>query len=204
MNMVRIAALFATVLTAGGCWEQEPAVRMTAPARTIPARPSAAAAAPAKPPEAAPTAQAHYLAPATLKDEGGRELPNATDSAVEWSIKYAQTSEKLLAGQRENQELADKNRALASQIVKFQADLDNSQKHIKEAEAMMLELRGELDKWKTNVLGFRQEMRDAQQAQLEALQKILRLLGGETQPRLGTTSGPTVPMAKETSRAPTD
>jgi len=36
-----------------------------------------------------------------------------------------------------------------------------------------------LNNWKTDILGFRDEMRDAETAQLEALLKILKVLGGE-------------------------
>jgi hypothetical protein len=37
----------------------------------------------------------------------------------------------------------------------------------------------ELNNWKADVIGFRQEMRSAEKAQLEALLKILQILGGE-------------------------
>ena len=37
----------------------------------------------------------------------------------------------------------------------------------------------ELTNWKTNVLGFREEIRSAEQAQLDALHRVLKLLGGE-------------------------
>ena len=43
----------------------------------------------------------------------------------------------------------------------------------------MLQTRIELNNWKNDVLGFRGEMQDAQKAQLEALLKILKLMGGE-------------------------
>lgn len=75
---------------------------------------------------------------------------------------------------------------------------------------MLIELRGELTKWKSNVLGFRQEIQTAQQAQLEALQKVLRLLGGEvpeptTRPAAAkpdtTTQAPASGAAKETASA---
>ncbi len=36
-----------------------------------------------------------------------------------------------------------------------------------------------LNNWKNDVLGFREEMRSAQTAQLQALMKILKALGGE-------------------------
>jgi hypothetical protein len=37
----------------------------------------------------------------------------------------------------------------------------------------------ELNNWKTDVIGFREEIRAADRAQLEALLKILKVLGGE-------------------------
>jgi len=43
----------------------------------------------------------------------------------------------------------------------------------------MIEMRIELNNWKTNILGFREEMRDADTAQLQALLRILNILGGE-------------------------
>ena len=39
----------------------------------------------------------------------------------------------------------------------------------------------ELNHWKSNILGFRGEMRDAASAQLEALLKVLEILGGEAE-----------------------
>ena len=43
-------------------------------------------------------------------------------------------------------------------------------------------MRIELNNWKTDVLGFREEMRDAEIEQLRALLKILEILGGEVKP----------------------
>ena len=40
-------------------------------------------------------------------------------------------------------------------------------------------MRVELNNWKTNVLGFREEMRQADTEQLKALLKVLTILGGE-------------------------
>jgi DNA repair exonuclease SbcCD ATPase subunit len=193
MNAARTVALAAVVAAVlAGCFEQERTVRTATPVETAPVKPSPA-----------PAGQADYLGPATLKDETGREIPSATDSAVEWSVKYAQTSEKLLAAQRENQELMEKIRALAGQAAKLQAELDGSKKQLKDADAMLLELRTELEKWKTNVLGFREEMRAADQAQLEALHKVLRLLGGEA-PRVQGSQEHPPSAAKEISSAPAE
>ncbi len=43
----------------------------------------------------------------------------------------------------------------------------------------MIEMRIELNNWRTDILGFRDEMRDADTTQLQALLRILKILGGE-------------------------
>ena len=57
--------------------------------------------------------------------------------------------------------------------------LGQAESELGDANAMLLELRDELNKWKSNVLGFREEMLQAQTAQIEAMHKILVLIGGE-------------------------
>jgi uncharacterized protein YeaO (DUF488 family) len=54
-----------------------------------------------------------------------------------------------------------------------------TEKELAEANEFLQQMHVELNKWKSDVLGFREEMRQAQQAQLEALAKILRVLGAE-------------------------
>jgi len=105
--------------------------------------------------------------------------PTGVDIALEWSNKYAAVSEKMLEIQRENQKLADKNRELNSQVGALKADLAVASKELGDANEMLRQMSMDLEKWKGNVLGFRKEMRGAQQAQLNALIKILHLLGGE-------------------------
>ena len=52
---------------------------------------------------------------------------------------------------------------------------------------MLTELNDELARWKRDVLGFRTEMRRAQQVQLELMKKMVVLLGGEV-PQIGKTA----------------
>ena len=157
-------------------------------------------------------ADASYLVDTTVRGDEDTEGPSAVQSALAWSDKYAQAAEKLVRLQQANQALEEKNRQLLAQIAKSQIDVETSKKELNEANAMLIELRGELTKWKSNVLGFRQEIQTAQQAQLEALQKVLRLLGGEvpeptTRPAAAkpatTTQAPASGAAKETASAST-
>lgn len=152
---------------------------------------------------------ATYLLDATVRGETN-EGPSAVQSALVWSEKYAQAAEKLVRLQQVNQALEENNRKLLARIAKLQIDDQTSKKELNEANAMLIELREELTKWKANVLGFRQEIQTAQQAQLEALQKVLKLLGGEvpeptTRPAAAktekTTQAPASGEAKETASA---
>jgi len=138
----------------------------------------------AAPPPEASGEQARYLSQMAIRDETTRPSPSGVDVALEWSNKYAQASEKVVELTAKNQELANQNRQLGGQIARLEIELENTRKELSDANTMLIEVRGELEKWKANVLGFRQEMRQAQQVQLEALAKILKLLDGEMPPGL--------------------
>ena len=139
--------------------------------------------APQAPPPTAtqPSGQASYMSKDGVRgaDKDGEDLPSI---AMQYLQKYSDAQEKLVKLQQDNRELTDRELKLGEQNAKLQADLAASQGQLKDANAMLLEMRQELEKWKTNVLGYRQEMRDSQQAQLAALSRILKLLGGEVPP----------------------
>lgn len=105
--------------------------------------------------------------------------PTAVESAIQLSEKYAKLSAEMAAQQQENQKLLDENRRLKDQVASLDAQLRQAQKELTQANDLLIEMRVELNNWKTDVLGFRDEMRDAEKAQLEALLKILKILGGE-------------------------
>ncbi|UCD50017.1 MAG: hypothetical protein JSW27_21110 [Phycisphaerales bacterium] len=139
----------------------------------------------------------------------------AVESAIELSEKYARLSDQTIALREENQRLVTENENLLQQIATLEARLRQTQKELGEANDLLIEMLTELNNWKTNILGFRGEMREAAKAQLEALLKVLELLGGEAdagslrQPHADTvtpdTSGtaspqrnkPTMPVAGE-------
>lgn len=111
--------------------------------------------------------------------ESSPQTPSAVESAIELSKKYAQLSEDAVALREQNQSMMAKNLKLNDQIVELEAQLKQAQKELNEANDLLIKMRIELNSWKSNILGFREEMREAQTAQLEALFKILRLLGGQ-------------------------
>jgi len=105
----------------------------------------------------------------------------AVESAIELSEKYARLSDQSVTLRQENQRLANENEGLRQQITALDAKLKQTQKELSEANELLVEMLAELNQWKSNILGFRGEMRQAAQAQLEALLKVLEILGGEAE-----------------------
>ncbi|MHC4519698.1 MAG: hypothetical protein ACYTAS_13995 [Planctomycetota bacterium] len=109
------------------------------------------------------------------------EGKTAVESAIELSEKYARLSDQTIALREENQRLVTENENLQEQITTLNAKLLQTQKELGEANDLLIEMLTELNNWKSNILGFRGEMREAAKAQLEALLKVLEILGGETE-----------------------
>jgi len=127
----------------------------------------------------------------------------AVDSAIELSEKYARLSEETATLRQENKDLTGRNQQLRDQATNLKAQLEQTQKELTEATDIMREMLIELNNWKANVLGFRAEMREAEKAQLEALLRILRVLGGDVQLELagGENKTSTVVTASEMAEA---
>jgi chromosome segregation ATPase len=105
----------------------------------------------------------------------------AAQSAIELSEKYAKLSDQSSNLRQENQRLTTDNESLRQQIASLETKLKQTQKELGEANDLLIEMLTELNNWKSNILGFRGEMRQAAQAQLEALLKVLEILGGKAE-----------------------
>jgi uncharacterized coiled-coil DUF342 family protein len=112
------------------------------------------------------------------------------ESAMELSEKYAKLLEEAAKLRTENQKFAEENKYLKEQLASCQSQLEHTQKELAEATDMLTEMRVELNNWKNDILGFRSEMREAEKAQLEALLKILNILGGEVKAESAKTAEP--------------
>lgn len=117
---------------------------------------------------------------------------NIVDSAVELSKKNTELFEQMTVLREQNQELAAENDELKSRIATLEPELKQAKKELNEANDLLIEMRIELNNWKTDILGFRDEIRDADKAQLEALLRILEVLGGEVTPAPGEPEGTAV------------
>ncbi|UCE48644.1 MAG: hypothetical protein JSW47_00560 [Phycisphaerales bacterium] len=119
------------------------------------------------------------------------QSPTAVETAIELSEKYAKLSEEAAALRQQNQEATALNEELRAQTATLQSQLKQAQKELAQANDLLIEMRIELNNWKADILGFRDEMRKAETAQLETLFKILKVLGGqvETEPAEGQNTG---------------
>jgi chromosome segregation ATPase len=104
---------------------------------------------------------------------------SAVDSAIELAKKHSELSEEMSNLRQEYAKLIVENDRMKSNIVILEPDLKQTKKELEQANNVLLNMRLELNEWKTNILGFRDEMRNADKAQLQALMKILEALGGE-------------------------
>ena len=103
----------------------------------------------------------------------------AVDSAIELAKEHTKLLEEVTNLRQKNQELIAENRQLNDRIATLEPELRQTKKELAEANDLLIEMRIELNNWKADILGFRDEMRDADKAQLEALLRVLKVLGGE-------------------------
>jgi chromosome segregation ATPase len=115
----------------------------------------------------------------TAQEQG--DAQTVIESAVELSDEYAQLRVKALDLYEKNQVLTGDNEQLQKEIETVEAKLKEAEAELREANALLVDMVGELNEWKASVMGFRNEMRQAATAQLEALLKVLESLGVETE-----------------------
>jgi chromosome segregation ATPase len=120
--------------------------------------------------------------PKVKRFEGTQTGPNASGSAVELTARYTELADKAAQFQQQNLVLGEENERLKKQVDTLETQLKQTQAELTEANNLLVEMLGELNNWKSDILGFRNEMRVAAKTQLEALLKILEVLGAEAGP----------------------
>jgi chromosome segregation ATPase len=136
--------------------------------------------------------------------ESAPQQSTVVASAMELSKEHAKLSEEAAVLRQENKDLTARNQQLKGQIVTLEAQLQQAQRELNEANDLLITMRIELNNWKTDILGFRDEIRDAETAQLEALLKILKVLGGEVKTKSAQgkdTSSTTVASLSKTNQS---
>lgn len=112
-----------------------------------------------------------YVSPGS----GGAGIEQARD----WAEKNEKLTEQLAQLKKQNVELTDDNRRLIDRFNIMNGNLERTEKELSDANELLIEMRKELDGWKTNVLGFREEINHVHKEQLQALIKIMKLMGAE-------------------------
>ena len=136
--------------------------------------------------------------------ESAPQQSTVVASAMELSKEHAKLSEEAAVLRQENKDLNARNQQLKGQVVTLEAQLKQTQRELSEASDLLITMRIELNNWKTDILGFRDEIRDAETAQLEALLKILKVLGGEVKTKSAQgedTSSTTVASLSKTNQS---
>ncbi|MBE3134580.1 MAG: hypothetical protein IMZ55_14005 [Acidobacteria bacterium] len=131
------------------------------------------------PPPASAVGHAPYLDGPAAGEDGQPPTATAVENALAWSEKYAKAVEALAREQEQSRRLAEESRQLTGQNVALTAEVTRTQKELQDANDLLIAVRRENEKWKANILGYRDEMRAAQKTELDALVKVLRLLGGD-------------------------
>jgi len=116
--------------------------------------------------------------------EPATQGPTMVESAIKLSKEHAELAEQATALRQKNQSLITENHRLKNQLAELEAQLQQTQTELAQANDLLMEMRVELNNWKFDVLSFRNEIRDAEKAQLEALLKILNILGAEVSEEL--------------------
>jgi chromosome segregation ATPase len=119
--------------------------------------------------------------PASIRfQEPDSQGPTPVETAIEISEKYANALEEASYLREQNSHLTKQNSELNSRLDAADVKLSQTEQELKEANDMLIDMRIELNNWKMDVLSFRDEMRKADKAELQALLEILKTLGGET------------------------
>jgi chromosome segregation ATPase len=97
-----------------------------------------------------------------------------------WAQRYEELSKQNEQLQKEHVALTEQNNRLQQDAAVMKLGLEQTRKELEQSNSLLQDAHVELSKWKADVLGFREEIRQAQTAQLLALSKILRILGAES------------------------
>ncbi len=176
MNRKALLVLAAAVLTAASCTQfpslsaDPPAVHAGTPAAVPLPAPAPAPAASAEP------APAPRLVTVPGSEESSDLAFNANGPAVTETLQ--KTVDMLLQAKADNERLKVALEDAQKKLAEKDAQVQSLTQQLDVASGDVGKLQDSLEKWKSDVLGFRDEMRKADEAEIEVLQQILTLLKG--------------------------
>lgn len=195
MNKLMWSVIAAIALGGAGCeWKPVRMMRVSDETPSTANQPPATPAVPASPPTAPKVP----------------EGPSPVEQAMALSQKLKQAEDDLEVVRQENKDLTERSAKLTTQATQATMELAQARNELEDANAMLREMKTELSNWKVSVLGFREEMRTAQAAQLDGMRRILRLLGADevpaavapAKPAGPATSGPSVAIPPKPASSP--
>ncbi len=142
-----------------------------------------------------------YNAPAPNRfQQTSLKGPTAVERAIELARKYVRLTGEMAAMRQKKQNLIAENTTLKNHLAESESQLQQTQKELTQANELLREMVIELNNWKVNVLGFQSEIRQTDKAQMEALLKILNVLGGEVKTQ--STQNQNAPSAEASTNDP--
>jgi regulator of replication initiation timing len=127
-------------------------------------------------------------APMTVRQDSNSMEQRFTDSQkidpvttiTMWAQRYDELLKQSEQMRKENAKVLEENNRLQQEMGKMKLDLEQTRRDVEQSNTLLQQAHVELSKWKADVLGFRDEMRQSQTAQMTALSRILRILGAES------------------------
>ena len=102
------------------------------------------------------------------------------ETVAMWAMRYDKLSEKADNLSEDNRKYSIENSELKHKITELEGQLASTKSELDDAVKFLGDMQVELVNWKRDVLGYRKDIKSAHDAQIRALTKIVRLLGGET------------------------
>jgi hypothetical protein len=164
-----LQAVLPSPYSTDGARDPAPRAISAPPSSAEPARPAADVGAAGDGPSAARQAQATGDPPSSVR------LVGAAPALTETLNNALQT---LAKEQKENERLTESVRSLEQQLADKERVVGDLTERMHGNDARIQGLESSLQQWKLDVLGFRDEMRKTEEAEIEVLQKVLVLLEG--------------------------
>jgi len=174
-NRMKIAAVAAAGLMLVGCEGLKFTTEKPKPVR------------PASPTLAGAITPVDYFAKTSVKT-GFQRDDGAVNDAIVWMERYTKEQEKAGRLEKEKQALKQEKERLSGKLAKLAGDMNQAEREINDANDAMLRLKKNLELWKGNVLGYRDEARQRHGQVMGRLAGIEKLLGAEVGPEPATTA----------------
>ncbi|MCK4376176.1 MAG: hypothetical protein KAX19_12630 [Candidatus Brocadiae bacterium] len=148
-----------------------------APHPTPEAAPGVSSVSPEPEPSEAPVLTPPPAASTPLRAEPGPDITLGAPTPA-LTVTLDRALDGLTEARAENAKLKETVASLSRVLTDRERTITDLTAQLQQCEATIGSLEAALEKWKQDVLGFREEMRDYEEAEIEVLQEIVLLLKG--------------------------